>query len=79
MIDHDALIDALRDLEGRAICIYEELPENVQGLHVVECDGEKWLMGYGKQGRAKRKLTGSLRREGGGQRDFRSGPFSGIE
>lgn len=52
-IGHMALINALRGIEGRAICSYEELPENVEGLQVVERGGEKRFMGNGKEGRAK--------------------------
>ncbi len=52
-IDHEALLDALCDLEGKAICSYEELPTNAEGLHMVERTGEKRFVNNGKQGEAK--------------------------
>ncbi|WP_050047388.1 hypothetical protein [Halanaeroarchaeum sulfurireducens] len=57
-IDHEAVVDTLRDLEGKAICSYEELPANVAGLHVVERDGGKRFMGNGKAGERRRRLNG---------------------
>lgn len=52
-INHEALLDALRELEGTAICSYEDLPANAEGLHVVERSGEKRFINNGKQGEAK--------------------------
>ncbi|WP_323677575.1 DNA adenine methylase [Halorubellus sp. PRR65] len=50
-IDHDELVAALRDLEGRCLCSYADLPESATGLPVVTRDSH-FSMGSGKQGHA---------------------------
>jgi DNA adenine methylase len=53
-IDHDALVTALGELDGRFVLSYSDLPESlaVEDYHLVE-RGSKNFMNSGKQGSAK--------------------------
>ncbi|SHG77823.1 DNA adenine methylase [Halobaculum gomorrense] len=51
-IDHEELVQQIKTLDGRCICSYDELPENVDGLHLVGRD-EKRFLGNGVSGSTK--------------------------
>ncbi|WP_336361805.1 DNA adenine methylase [Haladaptatus sp. ZSTT2] len=53
VINHDRLVESLCDLEGDAICSYEKLPDDIDGLFSVTRDGEKRFINNGKSGEAK--------------------------
>ena len=57
-IDHEALMDALRDVEGQAICSYEELSASDEEFQVVERGGEKRFMGRGRRVVRKKRRSG---------------------
>lgn len=52
-VDHEAVLEAIGQLEGRAICSYEDLPENEDGLHEVTRTGEKRFINSGLEGSGK--------------------------
>lgn len=42
-IDHVALVERIKELEGKCICSYSDLPEGVEGLQVLGRDGKRYI------------------------------------